>query len=111
MRHACPRRRPHFYYRLHPEQDDGSYLPDLVKTVRRLGSLDVSVIAPVLHELADDYRLQVHKHVRHEERLPALWPGLPGGRRPCRAWPGEFSASTGSTLGISCLVSMPSPVS
>jgi len=110
MRHALsPSEAPISYYRLHPEQDDGGYLLDLVKTCQAtLGSLvTYPLIAPVLHELAEDYcRLQVHKHVRHEERLPRLLAWFAGRKATLGglAWY-EFSASAGSTLGIFCLVS------
>jgi tetraprenyl-beta-curcumene synthase len=96
------------YYRFHGEQDDGGYLESLVETCQ--GVMEklpaYGAIAPVLRELADRYcDLQVHKHVKKEERVPRLkaWfethrAGLPG-----ISW-FEFSASCGSTLGIFCLV-------
>src|SRR5665648_1038205 len=64
------------------------------------------LIAPYLHELADYYcALQVYKHVRPEERVPLLqaWFGEQESPLPPMAWY-EFAASSGSTLGIFCLV-------
>ena len=63
------------YYQLRQEQDDGGYLIKLVKTcqnvLKQLSSYQV--IAPCLHELADYYcNLQVHKHVKVQERAPRL---------------------------------------
>jgi tetraprenyl-beta-curcumene synthase len=97
------------YYRFRNEQDDGGYLSALVKTCQFALERHPAYgkIAPPLHDLAGYYcDLQVHKHVRKEERLPRLqaWfenyrPGLPE-----MTWY-EFAACTGSTLGIFCLVS------
>jgi len=97
------------YYRFRSEQDDGGYLADLVRTCQDAlsGVPRYDVITRWLHELEGYYAdLQVHKHVRSEERVPRLqaWfdrykDGLPEMR-----WY-EFSACAGSTLGIFCLVS------
>jgi tetraprenyl-beta-curcumene synthase len=64
-------------------------------------------IAPTLYELAGYYcDLQVHKHVREEERVPRLeaWFGLYKEKLPPMSWY-EFAACAGSTLGIFCIVS------
>ncbi|MCA1023960.1 tetraprenyl-beta-curcumene synthase family protein [Halobacillus litoralis] len=99
--------RDYYYYR--NEKDDGGYLHDLVKTCQEVlsqadGYRFVHNRALRLGRLYCD--LQVHKHVIEEERIPRLqqwfehhqtdWPEL--------KWY-EFSACTGSTLGIFCLVS------
>lgn len=97
------------YYEFREEQEDGGYLQALVQTCQEVLSLDeryhhVKPHTIMLGSLYSD--LQVHKHVVEEERIPRLmkwfdehqeeWPGL--------SWY-EFSACTGSTLGIFCLVS------
>lgn len=96
------------YYHLRQEQDDGGYLIKLVKTcqnvLKKLPSYQV--IAPCLHELADYYcNLQVHKHVKVQERVPRLkaWFEEHRNQIPEMKWY-EFSACTGSTLGIFCLI-------
>ncbi|WP_226582432.1 tetraprenyl-beta-curcumene synthase family protein [Halobacillus litoralis] len=97
------------YYYFRQEKDDGGYLHDLVETCQQiLGETEsyelISKHTKKLGRLYSD--LQVHKHVIEEERIPRLkqwfedhqseWPEL--------NWY-EFSACTGSTLGIFCLVS------
>ena len=110
MLHALtPSANPIAYYRLHPEQDDGGYLLALVTTCQEsLRILDAyPLIAETLHALADDYcMLQVHKHVREEDRVPRLEAWFSGRQidLPDLSWY-EFAAATGSTLGIFCLVS------
>ena len=96
------------YYQLRQQQDDGGYLIKLVKTcqnvLKQLPSYQV--IAPYLHELADYYcNLQVHKHVKVQERAPRLkaWFEELRSQIPEMKWY-EFSACTGSTLGIFCLI-------
>ncbi|YAF98011.1 MAG: tetraprenyl-beta-curcumene synthase family protein [Nodularia sp. CChRGM 3473] len=96
------------YYHFRQEQDDGGYLVKLVKTcqavLKQLPSYQI--IAPSLHQLADYYcDLQVHKHVQVQERVPRLkaWFEAHRNQIPDMKWY-EFSASTGSTLGIFCLV-------
>jgi tetraprenyl-beta-curcumene synthase len=96
------------YYRFRHQQDDGNYLRNLVKTCQDvLQELPgYPKVAAALHELANYYcQLQVHKHVRVEERVPRLqaWFEQYRERMPDISWY-EFSASTGSTLGIFCLV-------
>ncbi|MCA0972846.1 tetraprenyl-beta-curcumene synthase family protein [Halobacillus litoralis] len=97
------------YYAYREDQDDGGYLHALVRTCQSvLGSAEAySLVKPHTLKLGSLYNdLQVHKHVMEEERIPRLkkwfedhqdqWPNL--------QWY-EFSACTGSTLGIFCLVS------
>lgn len=97
------------YYRLRREQDDGGYLVALVQTCRdvlnRLSNYHLG--ASALRELASVYvDLQVHKHVRKDERLPRLQAWFAGHEKdlPQMAWY-EFAACAGSTLGIFCIVS------
>ncbi|KAM3096623.1 tetraprenyl-beta-curcumene synthase family protein [Phormidesmis sp. 146-35] len=96
------------YYRVRSDQADGGYLQKLVNTcqstLRQIPNY--SRIAPTLHELANYYcDLQVHKHVKVEERVPRLktWFSLYQSHLPELRWY-EFSACAGSTLGIFCLV-------
>ncbi|MBD1849261.1 tetraprenyl-beta-curcumene synthase family protein [Leptolyngbya sp. FACHB-711] len=96
------------YYRFRDEQNDGGYLQALVKTcqdvLRQIPNY--GTIAPAVHELASYYcNLQVHKHVRIEERVPRLqmWFSAYQKQLPELRWY-EFSACAGSTLGIFCLV-------
>jgi tetraprenyl-beta-curcumene synthase len=97
------------YYRARDDQEDGGYLQRLVKTcqdcLRQIPNYPK--IAPTLQQLASYYcDLQVHKHVRVEERVPRLktWFSRHQDRLPEMSWY-EFSASAGSTLGVFCLVS------
>lgn len=97
------------YYAYREDQNDGGYLQDLVETCQSvlMEAEDYSFVYPHTLKLGSLYSdLQVHKHVKEEERIPRLkkwfqnhqseWPNL--------EWY-EFSACTGSTLGIFCLVS------
>jgi tetraprenyl-beta-curcumene synthase len=110
MRHALtPGASTENYYRFRDEQDDGGYLTALVKTCQFALERHPAYgrIAPALHELADYYcDLQVHKHVRREERLSRLkvWFESHRDHLPEMSWY-EFAACTGSTLGIFCLFS------
>jgi tetraprenyl-beta-curcumene synthase len=97
------------YYRERDDKDDGGYLVDLVLTCRSelKGLKNYEVIAPYLFELSRYYRdLQIHKHVEYSERVPRLqnWFNNHRDKFPEMQWY-EFSACTGSTLGIFCLVS------
>ena len=59
------------YYRYRDDQDDGGYLDELVETCQDVlkKTKHYDKIAPVLHELACYYcDLQIHKHVKLEER-------------------------------------------
>lgn len=96
------------YYRYRDEQDDGGYLHDLVKTCQEVVSSlpNYSNIIELNLELAQYYcDLQVHKHVKKEERVPRLeeWFNQYKDQLPPMSWY-EFSACSGSTLGIFCLV-------
>ncbi|WP_280688773.1 tetraprenyl-beta-curcumene synthase family protein [Lentibacillus salicampi] len=96
------------YYALRAEQRDGEYLADLVrtcqKTMRHLDSYHV--IHCHLLELEQLYSdLQVHKHVRLEERVPRLVNWYHDHTVDSPLYWYEFSAAAGSTLGIFCLVS------
>lgn len=110
MRHALTPGEPlGHYYALHREQEDGGYLADLVNTCQEVlaGLSAYPDIAPALHELAGHYcELQVHKHVRKEQRIGRLSSWFSEYRKvlPAMTWY-EFSACAGSTLGIFCLVS------
>lgn len=97
------------YYRLRYDQDDGQYLKDLVKTCQSvLKELDhYDKIKDYLLELCRYYcDLQIHKHVKVDERVPRLqnWFKDYKSKIPSMEWY-EFSACSGSTLGIFCLVS------
>ena len=97
------------YYRFRLEQEDGGYLNKLVETcqsfMRKLSRFDD--IEPYLQELCTYYvDLQVHKHVavhEREERLKS-WFSEYEYKLPKMTW-FEFSACSGSTLGIFCLIS------
>ncbi|BCB05347.1 tetraprenyl-beta-curcumene synthase family protein [Bacillus sp. KH172YL63] len=97
------------YYALRTDQDDGGYLKDLVLTCQSvLGSLEhYDSIRPDLLQLCEYYcDLQIHKHVIKEERVGRLKSWFETHRKnlPDMDWY-EFSACSGSTLGIFCLVS------
>jgi len=97
------------YYAYRSEKEDGGYLAALVHTCQEsLKKMPhYELIAPFTHELASVYcDLQVHKHVIFEERIPRLqnWFGEHQHRWKDLSWY-EFSACSGSTLGIFCLVS------
>jgi len=109
MRHALtPGAKLDDYYRFRDERDDGGYLAGLVMTCQEAlaGLPAYELIAPHLVELADYYcALQVHKHVRPEERVLLIqtWFDEHKSALPPMTWY-EFSACCGSTLGIFCLV-------
>lgn len=97
------------YYRHRLEQDDGGYLAALVQTCRKVLERlpDYTPGAKAVRELAGIYiDLQVHKHVRKDERLPRLeaWFADHKENLPPMAWY-EFAACAGSTLGIFCIIS------
>lgn len=97
------------YYRMRAEQNDGGYLMSLVLTCREiLGKMpNYELIQPYLLELCQYYcDLQIHKHVEETERVPRLqnWFLHHQKKLPEMEWY-EFSACSGSTLGIFCLVS------
>ncbi|GAA0436840.1 tetraprenyl-beta-curcumene synthase [Lentibacillus halophilus] len=97
------------YYAFHDEQDDGEYLADLVrecqKTMRNMANY--GIIQEHLSELEHLYSdLQVHKHVRMDERISRLTAWFHNHEGPSYSlyWH-EFAAAAGSTLGVFCLVS------
>ncbi|HEX7057280.1 MAG TPA: tetraprenyl-beta-curcumene synthase family protein [Bacilli bacterium] len=94
----------HDYYAYHPEQDDGGYLDNLVKTCQScicmLPSYDRSKKRIV--ELVSLYcDLQVFKHISLDKREKALKTWWKKHKRKYRElrW-NEFAAATGSTLGV-----------
>jgi tetraprenyl-beta-curcumene synthase len=100
---------PKNYYRFRMEQDDGNYLADLAATCREvLSEIEhYDEIKKYLQELCRYYSdLQIHKHVKVEERVPRLqdWFYQYKEKIPEMEWY-EFSACSGSTLGIFCLIS------
>lgn len=97
------------YYRYRLEQEDGNYLRDLTQTCQSvLTKMDkYGEIREFLLELCRYYcDLQIHKHVEVNERVPRLqnWFDHYKNSIPEMEWY-EFSACSGSTLGIFCLVS------
>ncbi len=97
------------YYRFRQDQDDGGYLASLVTTCREVLSAvpDYEIAARTLRQLVSVYiDLQVHKHVKNDERLPRLqaWFEKHKEGLPEMSWH-EFAACSGSTLGIFCIVS------
>ncbi|WP_409302281.1 tetraprenyl-beta-curcumene synthase family protein [Peribacillus sp. SCS-155] len=100
---------PSDYYRYRSDKDDGGYLHELVSACQSVlrGISSYLDIFPYLRDLCSVYcDLQVHKHVRVEERVPRLqsWFDHHKAQLPTMSWY-EFSACSGSTLGIFCLVS------
>nr|WP_181949544.1 tetraprenyl-beta-curcumene synthase family protein [Thalassobacillus devorans] len=98
----------HDYYQYREERNDGGYLKSLVITCQKVleGLPDYSIVHPYVNQLGDLYNdLQVHKHVVEEERIPRLqtWFSEQKTAKGLKWY--EFSACTGSTLGIFCLVS------
>jgi len=97
------------YYEFRNEKNDGGYLADLVKTCQGMisGFPAYSTVQKENVSLASLYSdLQVHKHVKVEERVPRLKNWFAQHRETVApmTWY-EFSASSGSTLGIFCLTS------
>ncbi|MBO0960307.1 tetraprenyl-beta-curcumene synthase family protein [Neobacillus sp. MM2021_6] len=97
------------YYRLRTDQDDAGYLQDLSETCRSVlrEIKHYPLIKDYLLELCQYYcDLQIHKHVAKEQRVPRLekWFHHYQEELPEMEWY-EFSACSGSTLGIFCLIS------
>ncbi|WP_035511487.1 tetraprenyl-beta-curcumene synthase family protein [Halobacillus karajensis] len=97
------------YYQYREEKEDGGYLHDLVKTCQDIlaESKDYKMVHAQALKLGKLYSdLQVHKHVIEDERIPRLqnWFSRYQSEWPELSWY-EFSACTGSTLGVFCLVS------
>ncbi|MFA1822020.1 tetraprenyl-beta-curcumene synthase family protein [Virgibacillus oceani] len=110
MRDALtPGRERENYYALRQDQDDGNYLSDLASACQNTLEVieDYSEIQGHVYRLEGLYEnLQVHKHVKAEERIPRLTSWFEKEKNPASdlSWY-EFSAASGSTLGIFCLVS------
>lgn len=97
------------YYRFRREQNDGNYLMNLAAACREVlsGMKNYKHIKSHLRELCRYYcDLQIHKHVVAEDRVPRLqkWFNQYRSEIPEMEWY-EFSACSGSTLGVFCLVS------
>lgn len=97
------------YYRYRDDQDDGGYLVELMQTCQNaLHHIpNYNSIKQTLLDLCTYYcDLQIHKHVHKEEREDRLknWFEAHKHKIPEMEWY-EFSACSGSTLGIFCLVS------
>lgn len=95
------------YYQFREEQEDGGYLHALVQTCQDILSTFPSFekVQAGMLELSGYYGdLQVHKHVKKEERIPRLeaWFEEHRHKVPDMNW-FEFSACAGSTLGIYAL--------
>ncbi|MFD2446505.1 tetraprenyl-beta-curcumene synthase family protein [Bacillus sp. CGMCC 1.16607] len=104
-----PNRKGDNYYRNRLEQNDGGYLEELVQTCQSvLANIpEYQAIQMNLLTLCHYYcDLQIHKHVVVSERVPRLenWFGKYEASLPPMKWY-EFSACSGSTLGIFCLIS------
>ncbi|WP_240452298.1 tetraprenyl-beta-curcumene synthase family protein [Virgibacillus sp. YIM 98842] len=97
------------YYALRKDQEDAGYLSDLAATCQNMlaGVENYPSIREHVYRLERLYEdLQVHKHVREDERIPRLTRWFEKERNPelDLTWY-EFAAAAGSTLGIFCLVS------
>lgn len=97
------------YYRFRQEKNDGGYLRELAETCQNVlkNNTHYDQIKEFLIELCQYYcDLQIHKHVKVDERIPRLqnWFKEHKSQIPEMEWY-EFSACSGSTLGIFCLVS------
>lgn len=97
------------YYRHRNEREDGGYLRELAETCQNVLRTvpHYEKIKKHLLELCRYYcDLQIHKHVTVHERVPRLknWFNQYKHKLPRMEWY-EFSACSGSTLGIFCLVS------
>jgi len=95
------------YYRFRTDKDDGGYLAELVQTCQQSlrKACNYHIVSSHLLELATYYcDLQIHKHVETKERVPRLENWFDAHRHsvPEMEWY-EFSACSGSTLGIFCL--------
>ncbi|MFC0216360.1 tetraprenyl-beta-curcumene synthase family protein [Paenibacillus chartarius] len=92
------------YYEFRQEQEDGGYLPELVKTCQ-----SCILLLPSYERVADRVKrlvslycdLQVYKHIRLDQREAQLTAWWDRHRSSCPdlLW-NEFAAATGSTLGV-----------
>lgn len=97
------------YYKYREEKEDGGYLDALVTECQQFLQQHphYEEMKEELYQLAEVYiDLQVHKHVKKDERVPRLTTWFQQYKKdlPNMSWY-EFSASSGSTLGIFCLIS------
>lgn len=99
---------PTAYYRYREDENDGGYLTSLMMTCQNVlaKTTHYELIVPYIRPLCRHYvDLQVHKHVRkdeREERLIVLYEAVKT-EIPQMTWY-EFAACAGSTLGIFSLV-------
>ncbi|MBU6080305.1 tetraprenyl-beta-curcumene synthase family protein [Allobacillus halotolerans] len=96
------------FYAMREEQDDGGYLQALVDACQEIIQQipNYEELYPSLERLASLYiDLQVHKHVKKEERVPRLESWYEEEYEPDDLSWYEFSAASGSTLGIFCIIS------
>ncbi|WP_175615150.1 tetraprenyl-beta-curcumene synthase family protein [Piscibacillus halophilus] len=96
------------YYELRDDQDDGGYLQSLVETCQSVVQSipNYERIYPSIKRLAQLYiDLQVHKHVSLDERVPRLTTWFEKENEHDFILWNEFSAVTGSTIGIFSIVS------
>ncbi|WP_028783524.1 tetraprenyl-beta-curcumene synthase family protein [Thalassobacillus devorans] len=96
------------YYKFREDQNDGGYLEALVHECQQVLSKanDYQIAHPHVIKLGNLYNdLQVHKHVVEEERIPRLQTWFSQYETGNNLKWFEFSACTGSTLGVFCLVS------
>ena len=99
----------HDYYRFRKEKNDGNYLAELVAVCQSVlkNNEHYASMKEALLKLCRYYcDLQIHKHVTPNERVPRLMNWFNENKQdiPDMKWY-EFSACSGSTLGIFCLVS------
>lgn len=104
-----PQEKTYSYYEHHQESKDNGFLQELVEACQQHVSTfpGFSNARASMEELSLHYRnLQVYKHVKKEDREPLLTDWFKEERQnvPDIFWY-EFSASTGSTLGIYALAS------
>ncbi|MBR7555007.1 tetraprenyl-beta-curcumene synthase family protein [Allobacillus sp. GCM10007491] len=96
------------FYAMREEQDDGGYLQALVETCQEVTRQipNYEELYPSLKRLASLYiDLQVHKHVKKEERVSRLVKWYEEEYEAGDLSWYEFSAASGSTLGIFCIIS------
>ncbi|WP_279401990.1 tetraprenyl-beta-curcumene synthase family protein [Piscibacillus salipiscarius] len=96
------------YYELREDQDDGGYLASLVDTCQEVVQKipNYERVYPAVRRLAQLYiDLQVHKHVKLDERVPRLTGWYDEENEHEFVLWNEFSAVTGSTIGIFSIIS------
>ncbi|MGP4072953.1 tetraprenyl-beta-curcumene synthase family protein [Piscibacillus sp. B03] len=96
------------YYELREDQDDAGYLKSLVDTCQEVVQSipNYQRVYPAVRRLAQLYiDLQVHKHVTLIERVPRLTEWYEHENEHDEVLWNEFSAVTGSTIGIFSIIS------